>query len=50
MLASYEIRYPDINKDPFDANGNIQLPLPEIKEAKKLGLVPIERSVEEAQK
>lgn len=47
VIVSYEIKYPDINKDPFDSHGNISLPFPEIREPKKLGLVPIERPAEE---
>jgi hypothetical protein len=47
VIAAYEIRLPDINKRPFDADGNIVLPLPEIKEPKKLGLLPIERPSED---
>ena len=47
VVAAYEIRLPDINKEPFDSEGNIALPIPEIKEPKKLGLVPIERAFEE---
>ena len=27
VIASFEIRLPDIDKDPFDANGYIKLPV-----------------------
>jgi len=49
VVAAYDIRLPDINKEPFDSDGNIVLPLPEIKEPKKLGLQPIERPLEESE-
>lgn len=38
VIASYQIRLPDINKEPFDSEGNLVLPLPEKIEYKKLGL------------
>jgi hypothetical protein len=38
VIASYEIRLPDIDKDPFDDNGFIKLPISEFIDAKKLGL------------
>jgi len=38
LVACYDIRLPDINKEPFDPSGYIVLPLPEIKDPKKLGL------------
>lgn len=47
ILACYEIRLPDINKEPFDEHGNIVLPLPDIKESKKLGLQIVERLSDE---
>jgi hypothetical protein len=40
LIASYEIRLPDIDKEPFDFNGYIKLPIPEITDFKKLGLQP----------
>ena len=38
IIASYDIRLTDIDKEPFDENGGIKLPLNEITEYKKLGL------------
>jgi hypothetical protein len=40
LIASYEIRLPDIDKEPFDFNGYIKLPIPENTEFKKLGMKP----------
>jgi hypothetical protein len=40
LIASYEIRLPDIDKEPFDFNGYIKLPIPENIEYKKLVLKP----------
>ena len=40
LIASYEIRLPDIDKAPFDFNGYIKLPIPENTDFKKLGLKP----------
>ena len=40
MIASFEIRLPDIDKAPFDFNGYIKLPIGEISDFKKLGLKP----------
>ena len=40
LIATYEIRLPDIDKAPFDFNGYIKLPLPEITDFKKFGLIP----------
>ena len=42
VIASFEIRLPDIDKEPFDENGNIKLPISEQSlDFKKLGLKPI---------
>ena len=38
IIASYEIRLPDIDKDPFDDNGYIKLPISEHIDGKKLAL------------
>jgi hypothetical protein len=38
VIATYDIRLPDINKEPFDPDGYIVLPIPDVKEPKKLGL------------
>lgn len=46
-MASFEIRLPDINKEPFDEHGTIALPIPEIKDPKKLGLQFVERLTDE---
>lgn len=40
LIASFEIRLPDIDKEPFDFNGYIKLPIPEITDFKKFGLKP----------
>jgi hypothetical protein len=40
-LASYDIRLPDIIKEPFDEDGNIKLPLPAKLDWKKLGLTQL---------
>lgn len=40
LIASYEIRLPDIDKAPFDFNGYIKLYIPEITNFSKLGLKP----------
>ena len=45
MLASYEIRLPDINKEPFEKNGCIELPVPEVRDPKRLGLTQIKTVV-----
>ena len=50
LIASYEIRLPDINKEPFDQYGNIALPIPVVKKPKELGLIPIEIKPEEEKK
>ena len=38
LIASYEVRLPDIDKEPFDFNGYIKLPISEITDFKKLGM------------
>jgi hypothetical protein len=38
LIASYEMRLPDIDKEPFDFNGYIKLPISEITDFKKLGM------------
>jgi hypothetical protein len=39
VIACFEIRLPDIGKDPFDENGFIKLPISEGKiDIKKMGL------------
>lgn len=50
LIASYEIRLPDLKKEPFDQYGNIALPIPLVKKPKELGLVPIETKPEEEKK
>ena len=40
VVASYEIRLPDINKEPFDKDGYLVLPLPDKLDHKKMGLTP----------
>ena len=39
VLASYEIRIPDLNKAPFQADGTVILPIPKF-DYKKCGLTP----------
>lgn len=46
VICSYDIRLPDINKEPFDREGNVSLPVPEVKEPKKMGLGLIEKEKE----
>jgi hypothetical protein len=38
VIASFDIRLPDIDKEPFDESGNIKLPLSDFIDPKKLGL------------
>ena len=40
VVASYDIRIPDINKEPFKADGSLRLPISKV-DAKKCGLVQI---------
>ena len=41
VIAAFDIRLPDIDKEPFDENGYIKLPIPEQSiDYKKLGLKP----------
>lgn len=41
VIATFEIRIPDIDKEPFDDNGMIKLPISEQVDPKKLGLKPV---------
>lgn len=38
VIATFEIRLPDVGKEPFDEYGNIKLPINEVLDVKKLGL------------
>ena len=52
IIASFDIRLTDIDKEPFDENGYIKLPIGETLDYKKLGLKPvpdIEHSVKRKQ-
>jgi len=40
-IARFEIRIPDLHKEPFSADGNINLPLPKNLNWAKLGLNPL---------
>ena len=40
IIASFDIRVPDVDKEPFDENGYIKLPISEQIDWKKLGLKP----------
>jgi len=37
-LASFDVRLPDIYKEPFDEDGKVSLPLPSKLDWKKIGL------------
>lgn len=52
VIASYDIRLTDIDKEPFDESGYIKLPIGETLDFKRLGLKPasdIEHSVKRKQ-
>jgi hypothetical protein len=38
IVASFDIRMPDIDKDPFDSNGSIRIPISDQIDFKKMGL------------
>ena len=38
VIACYDIRLPDIEKSPFDENGNIRIPVNDQIDFKKMGL------------
>jgi hypothetical protein len=40
VIATYDIRLTDIDKEPFDETGFIKLPISENIDYKKLGLKP----------
>ena len=40
-LASFDIRLPDIYKEPFEEDGNVRLPLPAKLDWKKIGLTQL---------
>jgi hypothetical protein len=40
LITSFEIRVPDINKEPFKSDGSIRLPITKI-DPKKCGLILI---------
>eukprot|EP00347_Sterkiella_histriomuscorum_P021039 403335495 len=42
IIATYDIRMTDIDKEPFDENGYIKLPISELIEFKKVGLRPVQ--------
>ena len=44
MISSYDIRIPDIDKDPFDLDGWIKLPITELIDAKRLGLKRVDET------
>jgi len=37
-VASFEIRLPDLQKEPFDEEGNIRIPISDQIDFKKMGL------------
>jgi hypothetical protein len=41
VVASFEIRLPDIDKEPFDINGRIRIPVSDSIDFKKMGLKAI---------
>mmetsp|Transcript_18155 Transcript_18155/g.13202 ORF Transcript_18155/g.13202 Transcript_18155/m.13202 type:complete len:257 (+) Transcript_18155:42-812(+) len=42
VITSFEIRLPDLHKDPFDYNGNIRIPVSDQIDFKKLGLKAVQ--------
>lgn len=42
MIDSYEIRIPDIGKEPFNEFGFVKLPISELIDHKRLGLKKVE--------
>lgn len=44
IVASYEIRLPDIDKDPFTEHGKLKIPVSDQIDFKKLGLKPVQNA------